>query len=101
MTKKIVLPLVVTVIVILTGYFVVQLSSSPAFWCRPKLNFECEIDAQVACGGGDYFTREEGSWCNGTTCRSAHEVYCETRDGSYRPNGVIYCDEIGGCGEPN
>lgn len=97
MIKKTILLIVVGVIVFLTGYFVVQLNSSPAYWCMPRILFECDVDAQVACGGGDYFLDPEGSWCNGTTCRTAYVLYCENSRGRLVPYDSYYCDDPGGC----
>ncbi len=96
MNRKIFLPVVVTFLVIITGYFVVQVNSLPAYWCRPYFDFECDFQAQLACEGGEYFEVSFGAWCNGNTCRSGYVIWCEV-GGNWENNGAIYCDDPGGC----
>lgn len=97
MIRKTILPLAVIVIVVLTGYFAIQLNSSAAYWCKPYFGFDCDVIAQVACNGNDYFTVSVGSWCDGTICRSAFDLYCVDGVFPFKRYDVIFCEEEGAC----
>ncbi len=103
MNRKIFLSIVVTVLIILTGYFVVQLNAAAAFECFPYFNYVCDAQAQMLCGGADYFSQGMGSWCNGNVCRSAYNIYCETvGQGVLQYADHIYCDDtFSTCSGPN
>jgi hypothetical protein len=97
MNRKIILPAILMVLVIFTGYFVLQLISMPAYWCRPYFDFECDAYAQFICLGDDYFADPEGSWCNGGTCRTLYYIYCDDGSGKLKYKDYIYCDDEWGC----
>ena len=78
-------------ILLMAGYFSIQLTALPAKWCLPEFDWECEANAQVACEGQFGSARYEFSTCMGYTCRAYWELFCD--QGPYSQIEHQWCDD--------
>jgi hypothetical protein len=92
MKQKTFLLIVAIVVVLMAGFFTVQLTSLGAKWCIPEFTWECEIEGVVACEGELMGAELVNSECIGTTCRGNWLFHCdEGTDTTYE--GPVNCDD--------
>ncbi len=107
MTRKTFFLYVTIVLMLLVAYFHIQLNqlqSSMANWCIGEFTWECDVNAQVWCEGGEYIHTKIGSSCNGTTCEAYYQIWCDSPgDGGFIFESNIICYTPGdhNCGGEN
>jgi hypothetical protein len=77
MKQKTFFTYVTIVLILMAGYFSIQLISSAEKSCLPAWNFDCDVYAQLACMGEYLGAILFHSWCEGTTCVGKWNVYCD------------------------
>ena len=100
MSYKSFFSIVALVLIVITEYFVGQLNSSQEITCWPNFDFKCDAYAQLACEGDEYLAQIKGSWCNGSTCRSCYEIWCDVGM-QMEKQGAIFCNNEDGCSGVN
>jgi hypothetical protein len=89
------------ILVFIVGYFYIQLLSSPANSCIGEFTWMCDIEAQVMCEGAEYDANKIGAFCDGSTCTSTYEIWCDVREnGLFEYEDYVVCFSPGdtGCG---
>jgi hypothetical protein len=83
------------IVLLMVGYFALQLKSQPATWCRPFFDYECESYAQLTCAaqGGDYMDESlNGAICLGYSCYGYWAILCNSEARGFYLDD-IWCED--------
>ncbi len=87
--------IIAVIVLIMVAFFTIKLSSLPQRYCSASYSVLCEMEAFMACRGGDVLSVYLiYSVCDGRICDAAFEVICEYPDaGGGFDSWDIYCSD--------
>jgi hypothetical protein len=81
------------IVILLFGYFTVQLMSMANKACLPEFDFDCEVRAMSECSFEFVSAILFHSWCENGTCYGEWEIYCD-KPGGIEFGGFIECSDF-------
>ncbi len=91
MSQKKFFSIAAIIFISMIAFFTIQLISMQLETCRFELTWECDIEAQVGCEGGDYETKLMYSACIQEDCVGSFSLTC--LDTGQRENNLNCKDE--------